>query len=65
MNKETRAGFKAAVITALIGSFILIRINNPVAWAALVIATIKVGGIAYQNAKLDSSRRHDEQDRIT
>lgn len=65
MNKETRAGFKAAFITALIGSAVLITIGNPVAWAALLIAIIKIGGVAYQNAKLESSRRHDEQDRIT
>lgn len=64
MNKETKAAAKAAASTALIGGSILMAIGNPVAWAALGVATIQIGKAAYRNTKLNQDRRHDDQDRV-
>jgi|TARA_R100000005_G_scaffold95755_1_gene78589 hypothetical protein len=64
MNKETTAAVKASATTALLGSAILMTVGNPVAWAALTVATIQVGRTAYRNAKLNSKRYHDDQDRV-
>lgn len=64
MNKETKAAVKASVSTALIGGSILLTVGNPVAWAALGIATIQIGKAAYRNTKLNQDRYHDDQDRV-
>lgn len=64
MNKEATAAIKAGTATALIGGAILMTIGNPVAWAALSVATIQVGRAAYRNAKLKTDRHLDDQDRV-
>jgi hypothetical protein len=43
----------------------LITIGNPVAWAALGAATIQVGRVTYNNAKLKRiAQLHNDQDRV-
>jgi hypothetical protein len=64
MNQKTKSGLKAAGATALIGGSILLTVGNPVAWAALGVATIQIGRAAYRNTKLNQDHRLDDQDRV-
>lgn len=64
MNKEATAAIKAGTATALIGGAILMTIGNPVAFAALAVATYQIGKTAYRNAKYNNDRRFNDQERI-
>ena len=64
MNKETKAAVKASTSTALIGGAILLTIGNPVAFAALAVATYQIGKTAYRNAKYNNDRRFDDQEKV-
>ena len=64
MNQETKSGLKAAGTTALLGGAVLITIGNPVAWAALAVATVQIGKAAYQNSKHEQKQLHADQDRV-
>lgn len=51
MKPEIKSAIKTAGTFGLIGAGVLAAFGTPAAWAALAIATAKIGKAAYQDAK--------------
>ncbi len=63
MKPEEKAAIKTAGTFGLIGASLLAIAGNPVAWAALAFATVRVGKAAYREAKqknLQASQAEDD-----